>query len=398
MEDSTVPNISRRAKYVDVFLAIGVAAVLFAAWLIGFWRSESDIEPFLQQVFPMADGFTTAAGGTYAALRNDSTKPLGYVGIGTAEGYGGELKVAVGVSTEGSILSSVVISHRETASFYQRVQEKGLLRSLAGKSAAEDFVVSRDVNGVTGATVTSRALADASRRAARFVSEKVLSIPMPAEPAPHIQFGWPEIVLILFFLSGLASRGQKFPWKRAFRFVMLLAGLVIIGFVLNKPLNLVIINKMIVGAWPALETNLYWYILLLGFLLFILIAGMNHYCTGFCPFGAAQELLSRIGGGRPPSYRLNMFFRWVQRGLTLILVVLALIFRNPSANNYEVSGALFQLIGSSFHFGLLGAVIIASLFIQRFWCRGLCPVRPVADLLLWLRRGVMRSKTASTPE
>jgi NosR/NirI family nitrous oxide reductase transcriptional regulator len=97
-----------------------------------------------------------------------------------------------------------------------------------------------------------------------------------------------------------------------------------------------------------------------------------------------------FGGGRAPSRRLSAVLKWFQRGLALVLIVLALIYRNPSANNYEVSGTLFGLIGTSFHFGLLGAVIIASLFIQRFWCRGICPVRPVADSLLWLRRKVRR--------
>jgi NosR/NirI family nitrous oxide reductase transcriptional regulator len=398
MDKNAISNTSRRSDLFDVFLAIGVAAVLFAAWLIGSLRTKSEFEPFLHQVFPMADRFTAAPAGTYAAWAKNETKPLGYIGIGTAEGYGGELEVAVGVSAEGRIVSSMVIAHRETSSFYQRVAEKGLLGGLIGKSAAEDFAVGRDVDGVTGATVTSGALADASRRAVRLVSEKVLSLPVPAEPVPRIQFGWPEIVLILFFLSGLASRWQKFPWEKALRFTTLIAGLVLIGFLLDKPMNLVIINKVIVGSWPTLASNLYWYILLLGFLMFALVAGMNPYCSGFCPFGAAQELLSKFGGGRPPSYRLNLIFRWIQRALTLILVALALMYRNPSAGNYEISGALFGLIGSSFQFGLLGAVIIASLFIQRFWCRGLCPVRPVADSLQWLRRKVVRSKVISEPE
>jgi NosR/NirI family nitrous oxide reductase transcriptional regulator len=374
----------------DVLFAIGVAVVLVAAWIVGLQHAESDIEPFLKQVFPTADRFSPSSGGTYTAWKNDSANPIGYIGIGTADGYGGELKVVVGVSPEGRILSSTVFSHRETGSYFQRVREKDLLSRFVDKSGADAFVVSRDVDGVTGATATSQALADASRRAVRTVSEQVLSLPVPAEPSPEIQFGWPEVVLILFFLSGLMLQRRGFRWKRAFRYTTLIAGLGVIGFLLNKPLNLVFINNLILGTWPALETNLYWYILLAGFLLFILAGGTNTYCSGICPFGAAQEFLGMFGGGRAPSRRLSAVLKWFQRGLALVLIVLALIYRNPSANNYEVSGTLFGLIGTSFHFGLLGAVIIASLFIQRFWCRGICPVRPVADSLLWLRRKVRR--------
>jgi NosR/NirI family nitrous oxide reductase transcriptional regulator len=393
----TIPNsgsnthtASKSGRF-DVLFAIGVVAVLTAAWLVGLRQAESDIEPFLKQVFPTADRFTPSSGSTSTVWENDSVNPAGYIGIGTADGYGGELKIVVAVSTDGKILSSTVYSHRETGSYFQRAQEKDLLSRFVGKSGADAFAVNGDVDGITGATATSRALADASRRAVRTVSEKVLSLPVPSEPSPEVQFGWPEVVLILFILSGLILQRRGFRWKRAFRYATLVAGLAVIGFLLNRPLNLVFINKLILGTWPALETNLYWYILLAGFLLFILAGGTNAYCDGICPFGAAQEFLGMFGGGRTPSHRLNAVLKWLQRGLALVLLVLALIYRNPSANNYEVSGTLFGLIGTSFHFGLLGAVIIASLFIRRFWCRGICPVRPVADSLLWLRRKVRRS-------
>lgn len=385
---------SAKSGRFDVLFAAGVVVVLVAAWLAGLRRTEADVKPFLEQVFPMADRFTAASGGTYAAWGSDSTRPLGYAGIGTAEGYGGELKVVVAVSPGGSLLSSVVFSHSETASYFERVQERGLLSRFEGKTAAEDFIVHRDVDGVTGATVTSQALADASRRALRTVSEQDLSLPVPDEPAQKIRFGWPEGVLILFFLSGILQLRREFRWKRALRYTTLIGGLALIGFLWNKPLNLVVINKIILGAWPALGPNLYWYMLLAGSLLFILLGGTNAYCNGICPFGAAQEFLGMLGKGKPPSYRFNIVLKWIQRCLALALIVLALMYRNPSAENYEVSGSLFQLIGTSLQFGLLGAVIIVSLFVRRFWCRGLCPVRPVADSVQWLRRKIRLTRNS----
>jgi NosR/NirI family nitrous oxide reductase transcriptional regulator len=372
----------------DFLLATGVIVILVAAWILGLQRSESDIQPFLERVFPMADRFVALSDITYSAWNKDSPDPIGYVGISTAEGYGGELKVVVAVSLEGRILSSVIFSHRETASYFDRVQEGDILSRFVDKAGGDTFIVNQDVDGVTGATVTSQALADAARRAVRIVSIQALSLPVPDEPSPELQFGWPEIVLILFFLSAILLQRRDVRWKRALRYSSLVTGLVVIGFLLNKPLNLVIINKFFLGAWPALETNLYWYILLVGSLLFILIGGTNTYCNSICPFGAAQEFLGILGRGRPPSYRFNIILKWIQRCLALVLIALALIYRNPSVNNYEVSGTLFQFIGTSFHFGLLGAVIIASLFVQRFWCRGICPVRPVADSLQWIQRKV----------
>ncbi len=372
----------------DYLLAAGIVVLLVAAWILGLQRTESDIKPYLEQAFPAAERFTQVSGDTYAAWDAISSNPIGYVGIGTAEGYGGELKVVVAVSPEGRVLSSILFSHRETASYFDRVEKEDMLSRFVDKAGGDNFVVNQDVDGVTGATVTSQALADASRRAVRAVSVQALSLDVPAEPSPEFQFGWPEIVLILFFMTAVLLQRRDVRWKRALRYASLVAGLVVIGFLLNRPLNLVVINKFFLGAWPALETNLYWYILLIGSLLFILIGGTNGYCNSICPFGAAQEFLGVLGRGRLPSYRFNVILKWVQRCLALALIILALIYRNPSLHNYEVSGTLFQLIGTSFHFGLLGVVIIASLFVQRFWCRGVCPIRPVADSLQWMQRRV----------
>ncbi|MEJ2110173.1 MAG: FMN-binding protein, partial [Acidobacteriota bacterium] len=223
----------------DFLLATGVVVILASAWILGLQRSESNIQPFLEQAFPMADRFTALSDVTYSAWGKGSPDPIGYVGIGTAEGYGGELKVVAAVSLEGRILSSVVFSHRETASYFDRVQEGDILSRFVDKAGSDAFIVNQDVDGVTGATVTSRALADAARRAVRIVSVQALSIPVPDDPSPELQFGWPEIVLILFFLSAILLQRRGIRWKRALRYSILVAGLVVIGFLLNKPLNLV---------------------------------------------------------------------------------------------------------------------------------------------------------------
>ena len=383
----------RKTRLKGVLVRLAALGLLAGAWIVGSFRAEADVRPFFREVFPTADRFEAAAGGTYAAFQDGSELPLGYIGIGTAQGYGGDLKVVVAVSNEGRIIAATVASHRETASFFQRVGRKGLLAGLTGKSFEEDFEVGEDVDGITGATYTSRALADAVRRAGRQVADRALSLPVPGEPAPGVSFGWPEAVIIGLFVFGLFRRRLGPNWKKALRWVSLGAGLVLLGFVLNRPLNLVFINKILAGDWPAWQLNIYWYVLFGGVVLFVLTGKPSPYCEGFCPFGAAQECLGAIGGGRPPGRKLNTIMRWIQRGLAGGLVLAALVFRNPSLLNFEVSGTLFHLIGSAFQFGLLAAVLIASLFISRPWCRGLCPVRPVTDFLRWMKEGFSGSVT-----
>ncbi|HDD62487.1 MAG: hypothetical protein DRI65_05905 [Chloroflexota bacterium] len=49
---------------------------------------------------------------------------------------------------------------------------------------------------------------------------------------------------------------------------------------------------MLCSQW---QTNLYWYILVLGIIFVFSLDNKNPYCEWFCPFGAAQECMGSIG-------------------------------------------------------------------------------------------------------
>ncbi len=169
----------------------------------------------------------------------------------------------------------------------------------------------------------------------------------------------------------------------------MLVGMGVLGFVYNRPLTLVFINKMILGFWPAWRLNLYWYILLAGIVLIIAVGKKSPYCEWFCPFGSAQECLGVIGGAkRRIPERTHVLLRWFQRALALSAIGLALFYRNPSVSSYEVFGAFFHLIGSSFNFALLGVVLVAALFLKRPWCSYICPLRPVTDFIRLIRNWI----------
>jgi polyferredoxin len=234
------------------------------------------------------------------------------------------------------------------------------------------------------------------------VASKDLGFEVPPEPSPRILFGLPEISLIVLFAFGIAVRSRRFKPKKAARWISMLLGLIFIGFAFNKPLTIVLINKMLLGFWPEWQLHLYWYLLLAGILFVYTADNRNPYCEWFCPFGSAQECLGIIGGVKAripdPAHSL---LRWFQRFLALGAITIALLYRNPSISSYEVFGAFFRLIGTNFHFILLGIVLLASLFIRRPWCSYLCPLRPVTDFIKLMRSwvkeimGKARSKQAA---
>ena len=166
----------------------------------------------------------------------------------------------------------------------------------------------------------------------------------------------------------------------------MLVGMIILGFICNSPLTLGYITKLILGYFPQWQTSLYWYFLISGVFLIIIIDNRNPYCEWFCPFGAAQECMGLIGGGKLRRLgRLHNALKILQRILALAAVMLGVYFRNPGLSNYELYGALFGLVGTSIQFAALGLVLIAAMFIRRPWCNYLCPIPPVLDIIRVLR-------------
>jgi hypothetical protein len=299
------------------------------------------------------------------------------------------MEVAVAVSLDGTILGLAIVEQKETAAFLRRVLRSDLLNSLRRKSYSDPFALEDDVDGVTGATYSCRAILDSVRKASRKVASRQLGFSPPLEPIPKVQLGVPEATLLALFIFGIVGRLRRFKYKKTARWISMLVGLVMLGFLYNMPLTIVWINKLLLGIWPAWQTNLYWMILIGGILFVYTIDNKNPYCEWFCPFGATQECLGVVGGAkiRVP-LRAHNLLRWGQRLLALTAIVIALVFRNPGVSSYEVFGAFFRLIGSNFLFALLGIVLVVSLFIRRPWCSYLCPLRPVTDLIRLIRHWI----------
>jgi NosR/NirI family nitrous oxide reductase transcriptional regulator len=381
----------KNSRRVERGLSAGAIGIVVVAWIIGSFRAEANLVPFLNKSLPQAGRFEFASLGTYKAWggRNGDSF-VGYVTTGKAQGYGGEMEVAVAVSPKGMILGLTIVEQKETAAFLQRVFRSNLFNSLKGKPYSDPLALGNDVDGVTGATYSCRAITDSVRKAARKVATRELGFSAPLEPSPRVKFGFPEMTLIALFIFGILGRLRSFKYKKTARWLSMLVGLAILGFVYNRPLTIVWINRLLLGFWPAWQTHLYWFILIGGILFISTFDNKNPYCEWFCPFGAAQECLSVVGGikVRVPQKAHN-WLRWGQRLFALTAIVIALIFRNPGISSYEVFGAFFRLIGSNFLFALLGIVLVASLFIRRPWCSYLCPLRPVTDLIRLIRNWII---------
>lgn len=373
----------------DLERALGIAAVLSlaVAWIVGALRSQSDLIPTVLRAIPGAE-HAEAINGDMFRVWGDSAEQqfLGYVALGEASGYGGPLVMAVGFTEQGELIGAAVASSKETPSWLERVLDEGFLDDLIGKSYSDPFKLGNDIDAVTGATYSSEAIATAAMRGGLAVAEQV-GLPAVDQPASRFVFGIPEIVLVVLFAVGYIGHRANFKYKNQARWASMIVGLVVLGFVFNSPLTIAYINRFLLGFWPDWRTDIYWYLLIGGILFVFSVDNKNSYCEWFCPFGAAQECMGAIGGAKVRSPgRYRTFLKWLQRGLAWGAIFTALLLRNPGVASYEVFGTLFELLGSSVQFLLLGMVLLASLFIRRPWCTYLCPLHPVDEFIRMIRK------------
>jgi NosR/NirI family transcriptional regulator, nitrous oxide reductase regulator len=372
------PPAHRRLELILALAAIGLIAI---AWVAGGQRARTSRLPVLQETMPAAAGFTRLDDAYQAWSDEGHSGLLGYVAFGTAAGYGGPLTVAVAIDTTGVVLNVVIADHKESPAWLDRVAGRGLPGVLAGKRYDDAFAIGQDLDAVTGATMTTRALGQAVLEGSR-TAALASGLPLPQQQPVPLRFGPLEIVTLLLLATVLASFRVVPRNRKLLRWGTLLTGLIVLGFIYNSPLTLTYFVRAILGYWPAWRTEPHFYMLVVGIPLIILLTGKNPYCHWFCPFGAAQKCLGLAGGaGHREPRRMQRWLVWLPRGLALGAVLVGVYHRSPGLAGYELFGTLFALVGGSVQFIALGLVILAALFIARPWCRYLCPVGAILDLV-----------------
>ena len=115
-----------------------------------------------------ADDYTAAAGVTAAWSAGEA----GTVVRLTTNGFGGAIDLMVGVDNENKVTGVAIISHSETASLGANCTREDFRAQFAGKTG--ELAVSKDggdIDALTGATVTSRAVTRAVNAALAYAGE-----------------------------------------------------------------------------------------------------------------------------------------------------------------------------------------------------------------------------------
>lgn len=298
--------------------------------------------------------------------------------IQNIKGYAGTINVGVVLHENGNIVSVNHISSKETASYLRKIQQAGFYDQFAKYNLSSG---AQEVDGVSGATITSEAIA-----------RTLTSLTQEATPYPlsdYVETGGIQTfsveavlsnswiihisVIFLLFFYGIQKK-----WKKSKKGVTILQilSVVYIGFFLNNSFTYVSFIHPFIGTSVSSLVGLYAFFTLMG-----AIWGRNTYCKYVCPFGNAQRLLLKISPQK--STRFFITPKWINRlrgALTLVLIAGVLLgLRNWS--NYELFPDLFAVEWASLWFFIAFAIIAINIRYPLIWCRLLCPTGSVLDML-----------------
>ena len=194
------------------------------------------------------------------------------------------------------------------------------------------------------------------------------------------------VLTFVFFFQGIATRNARaFFW---FRIGYLTVALVFLGWYANAQLS--VVNLM--ALFGALVSGFSWQAFLLDPLTFILwfsvaaallFWGRGAYCGWLCPFGALQELLSRIAKFlHIPQWTLPWGLHerlWPLKYMIFLgLFGVSLMSIEQAEHLAEVepfkTAIVLKFVRTWPFVAYAVALLVAGLFVERFYCRYLCPL------------------------
>lgn len=279
-------------------------------------------------------------------------------------GYGGPTPVEITLKG-GKVAGVRALENSESADFFSSVLESGLLQKWNGLSLDEAILLK--VDGVSGATFSSKAIIDNVQRGLNYAkNEKVQAgLDWSKLLAPKTL-----VALIVVLMGALIPLWVK---DKRYRPMQLVLNVCVLGFWCGTFVShSLILNGLANGM--SLSTALIPILLLIVAFIYPLFGKKNHYCTWLCPFGSLQELI-----GRRVTYKVKIspalsknltLAREILWGVLMFLMWTGLFFE---WTDYEPFAAFMFREASVAVLVIAVCFLLLSAVVMRPYCRFVCP-------------------------
>lgn len=285
-------------------------------------------------------------------------------------GYAGATPVFIGLNTENKIAGVELLNNAESVGFVNRIERAGFFDLWNGKTLEEAAVFVPDA--VSGATITSNAVIQNVNKVAQIATSiKSNSV-----------FNWLDlfkfIAVLVIVVCGIVICFNPARFMK-YRIWLMISSIIVLGIWLGEFMSIQLFYTWISGGFVIRYT-----ILLLFVVSFVLPLFFNKpiYCTYLCPFGSLQELLGKLTNRKIQiSDNVAFYLGLIRKMYLVLIIVIALSFSNVDFTNFEPFTIFVYQSVSVFVIFMASTILLLSLFINRPWCRFICPTGLVFNIL-----------------
>ncbi len=305
-------------------------------------------------------------------------------------GYQGPTLTAIALTPESQVVGLIIGESFDNEPYVGYVREDYFFPESFNEwtltELAEMNLEEQGIEGVSGATMTSQAIAQSLQSAAaahlKAVEKQQTKQSEPPAWRPSVRDWGTAIVVVLGLVIGLSSlRGRR--WIRI-PFLLVLVGY--LGLTNGDMLSQALLVGWAKNGVPLRSVAGLFCLTVAAFVV-PLLSKSNVYCTHLCPHGAAQQLL-----------RNRLPWRWrlpnrLQRGLKLIpplllvwVVAVAMSEFGFSLVDIEPFDAYLWRIAGVATLAIAIVGLVVSLFVPMAYCRYGCPTGALLGYFRYHRR------------
>ena len=364
--------------------------------------SRFDVEPSLddlRRVFPAAAAITPDAGEPAVIRVTDGEgTPLGWaLRTSTAAdrvvGYQGPTDAVVAFDTAGRVAGVLVTASYDNEPYVGYVRDDRAFRRLWRGMSLEEIAgidpAATGVEGVSGATMTSQAVAEGIVRAARahaaarpppVAPDRMAIVRTVLDSIEGPQWGAIAVIHIGIVTAFTRLRGTWFG-----RLALPLVVLAYLGFGAGA-----LVSQAQVWGWAQSGVPrgaVVLAVLLAASVLLPATTRRNVYCSHLCAHGAAQQLLARVVKPRwsvpSPLRPLAAVLPWA---LLVLAIVVAVLDLPLALVDLEPFDAYLPAVAGVAALVICAVSLLASAAVPMAYCRHGCPTGALLDHLRLNRR------------
>ena len=361
--------VARLLSLVVVVLILAAAAILRDGRILGHDLREAHEAKALKN-----DTLEVTPDGAFVV----NTKPLAK----DVQGYGGPVPLKIHIK-DGRVAAVEAEPNAESPDFFNRAKE--LLNHWQGKSV--DEAMSEEVDAVSGATFSSRAIIANMQRGLAYAKQhgqwgedgsagalETSAPPIVGSSVGALETSAPPIVALIVVLLGAVV--PLFYNNRRLHLVQLAVNVVVLGLWTGTFVSYTLFLRIFSGGVSlstigALAAPL---LMLIVALIYPLAGRSGHYCANVCPFGSAQELAGKLSRRKLRiTPRVQKLLSVLRNLLWGVLMALLLTGTCTAWIDYELFTAFLYSSASVWVTVLAALFLVLSVWVPRPYCRFVCP-------------------------